>query len=118
MKTASDSLHNRDEALDICRVSRPHLAAYGVAGIVGKNAGDHPGEIGPMVLAVTALTGLSPFSFKVEGGGVEEDGVECAEEIPALRKQVFFNDVPGAPWREGCAIRLIVDLFPQKAIAR
>jgi hypothetical protein len=70
-------------------------------------------QIGAIVFAVTEFADFASLPLEVQRGGVEKDDVECAEEIPAPMKQLFFHDVFGAA-RQESAIHLVLDLFTQK----
>ena len=73
------------KALHIRRVPRPHLGADGIAVLIEHDTDDHLVQIGTMILAVAKLADRSSLSLKIEGGRVEEDDVEGAEEILAQR---------------------------------
>ncbi|MCX5812256.1 MAG: hypothetical protein NT178_06900 [Proteobacteria bacterium] len=58
---------------------------------------------------------FSSFSLEIDGGGVEENEVQPAEEIPALREQILFDNILGTLWQKRGAIQLVFDLFPEKS---
>jgi len=51
----------------------------GVPSLSINDAHDHLVQIGAMVLGVAELANCSAFSLKIEGGGIEEHDIECAE---------------------------------------
>jgi hypothetical protein len=68
-----------------------------------------------MILAVPLLTQDFPsLSFKVNGGGIEENQVKTGEKITAFKKHPLFDKIlsaPGSKW--GCP-SLIFYLFTKK----
>src|SRR5438093_2587608 len=66
-----------------------------------------------MVFAVAVRAqGVAALALEIQGGGVEENNLQFAEQIATADKQLFFDDILGAAWHElGGPLLLVVGQF-------
>jgi len=93
---------DRNNAGDIRRIPRPHLAGELASPVIEQRSHHHLVEIGTMIFGVPiSADAFAPLTLKVEGDGIEKHHLQIGEEITAEVKHPFFGHILGASGANG-----------------
>src|SRR5207342_2425904 len=89
---AAEAIDDRDQRLHVGRVARPQFAADRPALAVEHRPHDHLVEVGSMVLAEPPPADvLAALALEVDRGGIEEDQLQAAEEVPPVIEHTLLD---------------------------